>query len=183
MKPLRLGGLSLSVACFIGLLKAPETVMADEAAAAPVAVPPLAYGVSDIIQMSQAQVGDPTIVTFIKNSGNSYGLDGAQVIYLHQQGVSTAVITAMLTQPAAGSQPVAAAPENIVVPVAAPVVTVVPEASVPDAVPASTVYVIPDTQTCRYYHSYRPATGYSPIAVYTGSGGYRGGCNHGAWYH
>lgn len=183
MKPLRLGGLSLTVVSFTGWLNSTVTVMADEAATVPVAPPPLAYGVSDIIQMSQAQVGDPTIVTFIKNSGNSYGLDGAGVIYLHQQGVSTTVITAMLTQPAAGSQPVAAAPENIVVTVPPPVVTVVQEAPAPVDPPACSVYVIPDTQTCRYYHSHRATAGGSPIAVYIGSGGYRGGCNHGAWYH
>ena len=59
----------------VSLLAGPLVVAADDAPA-----PPLAYGVSEIIQLSQAQVGDPTIVTFIKNSGNSYGLDAPQVI-------------------------------------------------------------------------------------------------------
>ena len=101
----------------VSLLAVPLVVAADDAAAPAVAAPPLAYGVSEIIQLSQAQVSDPTIVTFIKNSGNSYGLDAPQVLYLRQQGVSEAVINAMLSQPAPGTLPATAtsapaSPEN-----------------------------------------------------------------------
>ena len=42
-------------------------------------------------------------MAYIKNSGNSYGLNADQIIYLRQQGVSDAVITAMLNQPKPGS--------------------------------------------------------------------------------
>ena len=66
------------------------------------AAPPLAYGVSQILQLSQAKVDDGIIISYIKNSGNSYGLNADQIIYLRQQGISTGVINAMLSQPAPG---------------------------------------------------------------------------------
>ena len=181
MKRLRLYSsfLVVGLACLVAV---PLVVAADDVAAPAVAAPPLAYGVSEIIQLSQAQVGDPTIVTFIKNSGNSYGLDAAQVIYLQQQGVSQAVISAMLTQPAPGSQPpaIASAPA-----VPSPQVTVIQEVPPTVVVPASSVYVIPDSQTCRYYNTYRGGSGYAaygPTVVYFGSRNYRGG-GHRSWYY
>jgi len=188
MNKLRLHTLFSLVMGLVGLLALPLVVAADDASAPAAPAPPLAYGVSEIIQLSQAQVGDPTIVTFIRNSGDSYGLDAAQVIYLHQQGVSQTVITAMLTQPSPGNQSPPAAPE-LAVP--ATQVTIVQDAPPTVAVPASSVYVIPDSQTYRYYNSYHPAVGYSayaPVTVCLGSGncrggGYRGSCYHGSWHH
>ena len=62
-------------------------------------VPQLSYGTPQILQLTQAKVGDDTIIAYIKNSRNSYGLNADQIIYLRQQGVSDAVITTMLNQP------------------------------------------------------------------------------------
>jgi hypothetical protein len=77
-------------------------------------VPQLPYGVAQILQLSQAKVSDDTIVAYVRNSGNSYGLDANQIIFLRQQGVSDPVITAMLNQPKAGvssySEPAPSAP-------------------------------------------------------------------------
>src|ERR1700722_11881091 len=64
--------------------------------AAPAPAPQLSYGVGQILQLAQAKVGDDTIVAYVRNSGNSYGLDAGQIIYLRQSGVSDSVITAML---------------------------------------------------------------------------------------
>lgn len=65
------------------------------------AVPQLTPNVAAIVKLVQAKVSDDTIVAYIKNSGNSYGLDAEQIIYLHQHGISDAVINAMLNQPKA----------------------------------------------------------------------------------
>ena len=46
--------------------------------------------------------GISTIIAYIRNSGNSYGLNADQIIYLRQQGLSDAVIRVMLSQPRAG---------------------------------------------------------------------------------
>ena len=51
----------------------------------------------------KANVGDETIIAYIKNSGNSYGLNADQIIYLRQQGVSDAVVRTMLNQPQTGN--------------------------------------------------------------------------------
>ena len=172
-------------------------------AAAPAGGAPvqLSYGVSQIIQLSQAKVNDDTIVNYIRNSGSSYGMDAGQIIYLKQRGVSDAVINTMLNQqrPAAQAAPQPAYPaaSSTATVVAQPAVTYVQTA--PAYVPSSTVYVIPDTQSYQYanwYNYYHPYCGYYPY--YSGwcypsvsfsfgfGGGYRGGYYHGGWggsYH
>src|SRR5450432_1756765 len=59
----------------------------------------MAYGVPQIIRLSQAKVSDDTILAYVNNGGLGYSLDADQIIYLRQQGVSDAVITAMLNHP------------------------------------------------------------------------------------
>ena len=147
----------------------------------PAATPPaLSYGVPQIIQLAQAKVSDDTIINYIHNSGNTYGLDAAQIIYLRQQGVSDNVINAMINQPkVAGSQP---APQADVTNVyAQPTTTLVQAAPAP-----SSVYVIPDTQTYYYdnyyyarpryygYYSY-PCYGPSVRLNFGFGGGWHGG--------
>ena len=73
------------------------------------AAPQLSYGVPEVLQLSQAKVGDSTIITYVRNSGNNYGLNAAQIIYLRQQGVSDAVINAMLNQRSQSAQTVSTA--------------------------------------------------------------------------
>ena len=142
---------------------------------------PLSYGVSQIIQLSKAKVSDDTIVNYIRSSGNSYGLDASQIVYLKQQGVSDPVINTMLNQP----RQVAPAAPQPVYSTASSTATVVAQPVVP-YVPSSTVYVIPDTQTYQYYNNYyQPAYGYypyyggwyyPPVSFSFGfGGGYRGG--------
>src|ERR1700744_1811892 len=65
---------------------APSTATSITAPAT--AAPQLSYGVAQILQLTQAKVSDDTVVAYVKNSGNSYGLDANQIIYLRQQGVS-----------------------------------------------------------------------------------------------
>jgi len=185
MKHLRFHTWSLGLVGLFSLVVGPLVAKADDAAVPAATVPPLAYGVSEIIQLSQAGVGDPTIVTFVKNSGNSYGLDASQIIYLRQQGVSETVVDAMLSQPAPGTLAPAAAPApgvpqntEIAVPAAADTVVSAPA-------PASSVYVIPDTATYRYYSTYNPyggCPGYFPVAVSVGFGGHWGGGYHGGYH-
>jgi len=140
---------------------------------------PLSYGVSQIIQLSQAKVSDDTIVNYIRNSNSSYGLDASQIVYLKQQGVSDTVINTMLNQP---RQLAPAAPQ--------PTAVAQPAATYVQTVPSSTVYVIPDTQTYQYYNNYYPYYGgwYYPAVSFSFGfgGGYHGGYYHDGWgggYH
>jgi len=166
----------------------------------------LSYGVPQVLQLSRAKVDDSTIIAYIQNSGNNYGLDAAQIVYLKQQGVSSGVINTMLnqhTQPAqttaqtATSQPASQDSYN------AQTATVVTQPTVTyvQPAPSSTVYVIPDTQTYRYNdqfyyypynYSYYPYYGgwyYPPVSFSFGfGGGYRGGWGGGyhgggGWHH
>ena len=146
------------------------TTPAAQPAVANQSVPQLSYGVPQVLQLSQAKVGDSTIITYIRNSGNNYGLDTAQIIYLKQQGVSSDVINAMLNQRAQTAQTTAqtatSQPANTDT-YSAQTATVVtqPTVSYVQTAPPQTVYVIPDTQTYdynAYYYQpyYYPYYGY-----------------------
>jgi hypothetical protein len=160
--------------------------------AAPAApAPQLGYGVSQILRLKQAEIGDETIIAYIKNSGNSYGLNADQIIYLRQQGVSDAVLTAMLQQP----RPAAAAP-TITPPApqlmastayysdsTAPA-TVTPAVTYVQTVPATTYYYQPYYYYPYYYSSAYcyPSYGWSSgLSFYYGRS-YQGGRYYGGWH-
>jgi hypothetical protein len=173
------------------------------------AAPQLSYGVPEVLQLSRAKVGDNTIIAYIQNSGNNYGLNAAQIIYLRQQGVSDAVVNAMLNQhsQAAQTASTATAPPpgaSTAYNTQASTAVTQPTVTYVQTVPSSSVYVIPDTQTYNYdnwyyyqspYYGYYPYYGYGwsypAVSVSFGwgggwgghwGGGYRGGW-HGGGYH
>jgi hypothetical protein len=205
MAVVALGGTTLSAPLVLAQdASAIAATNASAPAVAPTAsVPPtLAYGVSQILQLAQAKVSDDTIIAYVKNSGNSYGLSADQIIYLQKQGLSSAVITAMLNQPRPGAlaSPSAPTPALTATEVSgpAPAVPVAPD-NTPSATSTATVaptvsYV--ETQPAPvyyypYYYSYGnpcyyPAYGFYPgVAVsfgwgrgwggWHGGGGFRGG--------
>jgi hypothetical protein len=198
MKTLNFQKSFLAVAIAAGLALSIMTAGAQNSSGT--AAPQLSYGVSQIVQLAQAKVGDDTIIAYIRNSGNSYGLDADQIIYLRQQGISDNVINVMLSQPKVASAPAQTAtqPDNSS---AAQTSTAVaqPTVSYVQTVPSSTVYVMPDTQTY-YYDAYYVRPYYYPYYAwpypavsfsfgYGGGfyGGFRGGF-HGAyhgggWHH
>jgi uncharacterized membrane protein YgcG len=158
-----------------GMTLSAATALAQDSSAP---APQLAYGVSQILQLTQAKVGDDTIVSYIKNSGNSYGLNADQIIYLRQQGVSSAVITTMLNQPKPGvlaAGPAASVPQPTT---AAPAVTYV------QSQPSTVYYSEPATTYYYYqpyyypYYSYPYYYGWYPgVSLSFGWGGRFGG-----WY-
>jgi hypothetical protein len=169
------------------------------AAASPTA-PQLSYGVPEILQLSQAKVGDSTIIAYIQKSGNNYGLTAAQIIYLRQQGVSDAVVNAMLnqrsqtaqsaptdnatvSQPAAPTAPVQNNPDTS----QTTTVAAQPSVSYVPATTSSTVYVVPNTQTYYYYSSPYPYYypyyyGWPAVSLSFGWGGYYYGGYRGGYY-
>jgi uncharacterized protein YbaA (DUF1428 family) len=184
---------ALTLTAVLALAARNVAAQSSPSVAAQTAPVQLSYGVSQIIQLSQANVSEGTIVNYIQNSDSSYGLDANQIVYLKQQGVSDAVVNTMLNQP----RPVAQTASPSDYPPASttavqPSVTYVPAQS-------STVYVIPDTQTYSYYaSSYRPYgaryyyPSYSPYHYYGGyypsvsfsfgfGGGHWGGYSRGGW--
>ena len=166
--------------------------------------PQLSYGVPEVLQLSQAKVGESTIVNYIHNSGNNYGLNAAQIIYLRQQGVSDNVINAMLNQRSLNAQIASTAAASQTsdsstysTPASTPAQSTV---TYVQAVPSSSVVVVPDTQTYYYnnwlyyhspYYSYYPAYSYCwpapavSVSFIGGRGwvGYRGGWHGGGSFH
>lgn len=161
------------------------------------ATPQMSYGAQQVLKLEQAKVGDPTIIAYINNSQTSYGLNAEQIIYLRQQGVSEAVITAMLTQSSPAAAPAAQAPPAATAsppPATAPATpaadpTIVTTVTAPPAVTyvqsSPTVYYYPDYD----YPSYG-CYGW-PVSVSLGwywygggwhwGGGWHGGYWHGGW--
>ena len=78
----------------------PNTAVAGNAAASN-----LPFGVPEILKLCQAKVSEGTVVAFVQNSGDSYNLNADQIVWLRQQGVSDAILTAMLSRPRAGAVP------------------------------------------------------------------------------
>src|SRR5438105_156223 len=81
-----------------------ENTAATPATATLQSAPPLSSGAQEALKLSQSKVGDDAIVSFVHNSGRNYGLTAAEIIYLHEQGVSDRVITAMINQIPGGTQ-------------------------------------------------------------------------------
>ena len=169
-----------------------------QTAAPPGGAPQLSYGVPQVLQLSQAKIGDSTIVAYIQNTGTIYSLNASEIVYMKQQGVSDAVITTMLnqrqrvTQAAAQTAPPAPATAATSQPGSAETSTAVTQPAVTyvQTVPSSTVYVIPDTQTYQYYNNYYPygyypyygGWGYPAVSFSFGfGGGYHGGYHGGGW--
>jgi hypothetical protein len=158
-------------------------------------VPQLSYGTPQILQLTQAKVGDDTIIAYIKNSRNSYGLNADQIIYLRQQGVSDAVITTMLNQPQSG-----VAAYTPATPAPQPVTSTAGTEQVSTATVAPTMTYVQPVPDTTYYGQpyYYPTYGwYPPVALSFGwgwgggwgggwhgggSGGWHGGGRGGGWH-
>jgi hypothetical protein len=74
-----------------------------------------AVSVPDVVAMTQAHVDEATIIDHIRAHGLAAPLQTADVIYLHQQGVSPNVIAAMQAQPVAPPVPYYAPPGAVIV--------------------------------------------------------------------
>ena len=146
---------------------------------APTAAPQLSGPAADVLKLTQAKVGDDTILAYIGNSRTSYTLSADQIIYLKQEGVSTAAINAMLTQPAASSsQPMAAVsqPTTPAPAVSSTTTTEQPATTVVQTVPATTYYYS-DPYYYPAYYNWAP-----PVVFSWGWGGGWGGGWHGGWH-
>lgn len=145
----------------------------------------LSSEVPQILQLEQAKVSDDTIIAYIKNSGRSYSLNADQIINLRQQGVSDAVITAMLNQPkltAVAYTPTTPAPQPVAAPVSPPPVptaTIAPAVTYVQTVPAPVYYYQPYYYpACSPVYSSFPALSLS--FAWGGGGGWHGGSG---WHH
>ena len=144
--------------------------------------PPLAYGVSEVLRLQRAEVGESTIIAFIRNSGNAYALNADQIIYLRQEGVSDAVVSTMLNQPKPGA---AIAASSTVTP--PPLGAAESGGQVSTATVAPSVTYVQTAPAPAYYYAqpyydpyYYPAYGWYPPVSF--SFGWRGSGWRGGWH-
>ena len=185
----------LAVTAVAGLCLLASNALAQSSgqpAAASQAVPQLSYGVSQVVQLARANVSEDVIINYVQNSGNAYGLDANQILYLKQQGVSDRVINTMLNQPksAIAAPTVATQATPSPQPVTASASTSMAETSIATVAPTVTyVQTVPPTY---YYYQpyYYPAYygwAYPPVSFSFGWGWGRGwggwhGGRHGGWH-
>lgn len=189
-----------------GTNQAAPAAKAVAPASASAAAPRLSAGAQDVLKLSQANVGEDTIISYVKNSDRNLGsLSAAEVVYLHDQGVSDRVVAAMLNNSKPAPQAVAPVQATPAAPANGQTSTWISEtpqttqASAPTYVqyaqpaPVSTVYVIPDSpRYVNYRPYYYPSYGYSgyygwgypSVSLSFGfGGGYRYGGFHGGGFH
>jgi hypothetical protein len=176
---LRKTGLMLAVAGFVWWAwKAP----AQDTSATGTA--PLPYGIAQVIKLEQARIGDDTVIAYINNSGDTYALNAGQIIYLRQQGVSDAVLTAMLTQSRAAAAsavaPQYAAPAPQATVDAQPPVNYVQTAPADYSYDNYPTYYYPNYSSYYPYYNYYGYYGW-PWRVGWGWGWYGGGW-HWGWH-
>jgi len=184
MKTFHFQKIFLAVVAAAGLALSTLTLAAQDSTVSP--APLLAYGVPQVLQLVQAKVTDDVIIAYIHNSGNSYGLNADQIIYLRQQGISDRVLAVMLNQPKPASTPAPTAPAPAAdTPQPQVVYTPTPAPAYVQPASSSTVYVMPNNQI--YYSSYYPY--YYPYSYCPGvslafgfGGGYGGGYYYGGGY-
>jgi hypothetical protein len=63
----------------------------------------LPYGVEDVLKLSKAQISQDVILNYIQNSGTVYSLAPADILYLHNEGVSDKVVNAMIEKRSTGT--------------------------------------------------------------------------------
>jgi hypothetical protein len=117
----------------------------------------------EITQLSKSGVGDPVVLTYIKNSDRSYNLNAQDIINLRNQGVSAEVTSALIRRGAEVRQAAAAAYQQQQQQTEAASVAAAPTYQ---TAPAETVVVTPAPVV--YYT--RPASTVS--VTYFGSPGY-----------
>jgi hypothetical protein len=114
---------------FLGKLLTLSVLMATALSLTVASAQTLPSGVQDVVKMKQAGLSDDVILAQIKNSGATYNLTADQLISLKTQGISEAVIKALMSGGGA------AAPTTAPPPVAPP--PTAPAAPSPAAPPAT----------------------------------------------
>ncbi len=164
--------------------------------------PRLSFGVAEVAKLSHAKLSDEAIISFIQNSRRSYEMSAADIVYLHEDGISDKVITAMLDKDrkvmetanlAAAPSPVPA-PQPAPAPAPSPAPTVVAQAPTVVTQPQTTyvqpapvyVYSSPAPVVYEPYPYYRPYYGYygyPAVSLSFGFGrGYHGGGFRGGFH-
>jgi hypothetical protein len=126
--------------------------------------PTVSPSLQDVVKLVQDHMGDDVILAWIKNSGVSYSLTPDDIHYLTGQGVSQAVITALLQTKAAAS-PVAPQPAPMIQSSVPPVVpppapgppaavapSLVTQAVIPQAPPGPPPGAPPQAVNFGYFH-------------------------------
>src|ERR1051325_9672858 len=65
----------------------------------------LSPGLEEIVQLTQAGVGDDVLLAYVENSPASYKLEVDEILYLHDLGISAEVISALVRHGQSSPEP------------------------------------------------------------------------------
>ena len=130
----------------------------------------------EIVQLFEAGTDSAVIQSYVETSTTPYNLRAEDLIYLHERGVPSAVVTAMLRRAAKlreqNPSPAAATPGSSTAPVPAVQVPAQPTVAIAPAPAVSHVYVVPSSSPTYVYSAY-PSVAYTyPSYRYGYSVGY-----------
>ena len=113
------------IGVFVAVVMAWVVLTAGPASHAQTTAANLSPDLQEIVKLAQAHMSDDVILSFIKGSGKSYSLSADDMLYLNSQGVSQAVMAALMqTKSAAPAAPITpAVPAPALTPVPAPLPT------------------------------------------------------------
>ena len=98
------------IGVFVAVVMAWVVLADGPASSAQTTAANLSPDLQEIVKLAQAHMSDDVILNFIKGSGKSYTLSADDMLYLNSQGVSQAVIAALMqTRSAAPAAPIAPA--------------------------------------------------------------------------
>jgi uncharacterized protein DUF6600 len=97
----------------------------------------LAPGLQEVVKLSQAQMTDDVILSYIRNSGTPYSLSADDLLYLKSQNVSQNVIAALLQSQAATPAPNPTPPRALAPPQPPPSVASQPPPAPSEAPPSA----------------------------------------------
>ena len=97
---------------YTGRLKAAEAAASTNAAPPSKIIAPAQVDLptvpTEVLRMSEAGVNDQLIISYIEKSDNPYILDASQIVYLHDMGISSAVLKALVDHSGTASNEAAA---------------------------------------------------------------------------
>jgi len=102
----------------------------------------------EVVKLSQQQMSDDVIISYIKNSGKTYHLSADDLIYLKDQGISQAVLSVLeQTAPASPASPAPSPPAPILSPAGPAPAEANAPASPPPPEPIGTAPPTPESGT------------------------------------
>src|SRR5262249_36282716 len=98
MKTIKWLGLATAIVLSLCPSMAEETSNLPQQAQAPSVPDNISPGAAEVMRLAESGTGDDVILAYVQNAVSSFNLTADQILYLRDNGVTSAAITAMLNR-------------------------------------------------------------------------------------